>query len=87
LDTSFDFNGINDGKTLVGESGLKVENKPQSKYKKLEDEIMENMQGQLHISDPLKDKSIDEITKEDLDNIITPQHKESVRKLRELLDI
>ena len=36
--------------------------------------------------DSLKDKSIDEITTEDLDNIITPEHKESVRKLREILD-
>ena len=85
LDNPFDFNGINDGKTLVDESGLKVEKSP-NKYKNLDDEIFENMQGQLHISDSLKDKSIDEITEEDLDKIITPEHKESVRKLEELLD-
>ena len=48
---------------------------------------MEDMQGQIHISDSLKDRNIDELTPEDFDNIITPQHKESVRKLRELLDI
>ena len=86
LDNSFDFNGINDGKTLVDESGLKVDKSP-NKYKNLDDEIMEDMQGQIHISDSLKDKNIDELTPEDLDKIITPQHKESVRKLRELLDI
>ena len=53
----------------------------------MDDEIIENMQGQFHISDSLKGKSIEEITEEDLDKIITPEHKESVRKLRELLDI
>ena len=83
-DNPFDLNDINGKKTLVDESRLKVESP--NKYKNLDDEIMENMQGQFHISDSLKDKSIDEITTEDLDNIITPEHKESVRKLREILD-
>ena len=86
LDNPFDFNGINGGKTLVDESGLKVDKNP-NKYKNLDDEIIEDMQRQIHISDSLKDKSIDEITDEDLDKIITPEHKESVRKLREILDI
>jgi hypothetical protein len=45
------------------------------------------MQGQLYFSDSLKDKSIEEITDEDLNRIITLEHKESVRKLREILDI
>jgi hypothetical protein len=53
----------------------------------LDDEIFKDMQRQLHISDSLKDKDIEKLTEEDLDKIITPQHKESVRKLRELLDI
>jgi hypothetical protein len=44
------------------------------------------MQGQLHISDPLKGKSIGEITPEDLDRMITPEHKDSIRKIREILD-
>ena len=83
-DNPFDLKDINGKKTLVDESRLKVESP--NKYKNLDDEIMENMQGQFHISDSLKDKSIDEITTEDLDNIITPEHKESVRKLREILD-
>ena len=61
--------------------------KAPNKYKSLDGKVIEYMQGQLHISDSLKDKDIDEITEEDLDKIITPEHKESVRKLRELLDI
>ena len=34
---------------------------------------MEDMQGQIHISDSLKDKDIDKLTEEDLDKIITPR--------------
>jgi hypothetical protein len=45
------------------------------------------MQGQLNFSDSLKDKSIEEITDEDLNNMINPEHKESVIRLREILDI
>ncbi len=86
MDNSFDFNGFNEGKTLGYESRLKAEDKPQTKYKKLDDEIFEDMQRQLYLTDSLKDKSIEEITEEDLDRIMTPQHRESVRKLGELLD-
>jgi hypothetical protein len=86
LDNPLDFNGINSGKTLVDESGLKVENKPRSKYKKLDDEIIEDMQCQLYLTDSLKGKNIEEINNEDLDKIITPQHKESIRKIEEILD-
>ena len=85
-DNPFDSNGINVGKTLADESELMVENKPQSKYKNLDDEIFEDVQRQLHLTDSLKGNSIEEITEKDLDRIITPQHKESVRKLQELLD-
>lgn len=52
----------------------------------MDDKVFKDMQCQMHISDPLKGKSIEEITDKDLDRIITPQHKESVRKIRELLD-
>ena len=44
------------------------------------------MQRQMHISDSLKGKSIEELTDEDLDRIITPEHKESIRKIQEILD-
>ena len=38
LDNPFDFNGINGGKTLVDENGLKVDKNP-NKYKNLDDEV------------------------------------------------
>ena len=87
LDKSFDSNGIHEGKTLADESVLNVEKKPQSKYKRLDSDVIEDMQRQMHITDSLKDKDIEKLTEEDLDKIITPEHRESVRKLRELLDI
>jgi hypothetical protein len=52
----------------------------------LDDEIFKDMQGQPHISDSLKDKEIEKITDEDLDKIITPEHRESIKKIEELLD-
>ncbi len=82
----FNSNGVNDGRKLVDESGLKVGDKPQIKHKRLDSDVIEDMQRQLHITDPLKDKSIEELTDEDLDRIITPEHKESMRKIKELLD-
>ena len=45
----------------------------------------DDMQRQIHLTDSLKGKNIEELTDEDLSKIITPQHKESVRNLRELL--
>jgi hypothetical protein len=80
------FNGINRKKKLADENGLEDDKTP-NKYKRLDDKVFEDMQGQLHISDSLKDKNIDAITDEDLNKIISPEHKESVRKLREILDI
>ena len=86
LDNPLDFNGINGEKTLAEENGLEDDRTP-NKYKNLDDKVFEYMQGQLHFSDSLKDKNIDAITDEDLNKTITPEHKESVRKLRETLDI
>jgi hypothetical protein len=85
MDSSFDSDDINGGIALVGESELKAANSPK-KYRCLDDEVLEDMQRQMHITDPLKSKSIEEITDEDLDKVITPQHKESVRKKQELLN-
>jgi hypothetical protein len=52
----------------------------------LDDEIFKDMQRQLHISDSLKDKDIEKLTEEDLDKIITPEHRESIKKIREILN-
>lgn len=86
LDNSFDSNGIPEGKTLADERSLNAENKPQIKHKRLDIDVIEDMQRQMHITDPLKGKSNREITQEDLDKVITPEHKESIKRLREILD-
>jgi hypothetical protein len=84
-DNPFNSNGVIDGKALVDKSGVKVDKSPK-KYKSLDDEVIEDMQRQMHITDHLKGKSIEELTEEDLDKIITPEHKESIKKIEELLD-
>lgn len=44
------------------------------------------MQRQMLMTDPLKGKSIEDLNDEDLNKIITLEHKESIRKIEELLD-
>jgi hypothetical protein len=85
-DNLFDYNGIKDVKSITEDNGFKDDNITQRKFENLDDEVMEDMQRQVQITDSLKDKSIEEMTEEDWNKIITPQHKESVRKIRELLD-
>ena len=80
LDNPIDSSGIGGGIASVDENGLKADKSPK-KYKSLDDEVFEEMQRQMHITDPLKGKSIDELTDEDMDRIITPEHKESIRKI------
>ena len=63
------------GKTFSDYNELKAEKIPRT-YKTPDDEVMEDMQRQFHIPDSLKDKSMDEITPEEWDKVITPQHKE-----------
>jgi hypothetical protein len=86
LQTNPFFNGIKRKKTSAGENGLEGYKTP-NKYRSWDDKVFEDMQHQIHFSDSLKDKNIEEITTEDLDKTISPEHKESARKLREILDI
>jgi hypothetical protein len=48
--------------------------------------MMEELVRQSHIPDFIKGKKYEEITEEDWDKIETPEYKESVRKVKELLD-
>ena len=70
----------------IKDNNLKHNNENTRKYKHVDDEIIEDMQAQMNMSDSLKGKNIEEMTEEELDKIITPEHKESIRKIRELLD-
>jgi hypothetical protein len=79
-------NDVVSKKAIIKTSGPRVDNELPSKYKNLDDRINEDMQRQLHIKDSLKNKRMDEITDEDLNKVITPEHEESIRRLRELLD-
>jgi hypothetical protein len=44
------------------------------------------MQAQIPKSDTSNGKSQEEMTDEEVDNLITPSHWETIRKLRELRD-
>ncbi|HYO07081.1 MAG TPA: hypothetical protein VER14_08860 [Phototrophicaceae bacterium] len=48
----------------MDENGLWVDKSP-NKYKNLDDEVFEEMQRQMHITNHLKGKSIKEFTEED----------------------
>jgi hypothetical protein len=59
----------------------------QNNYNNYDDEIMKSMQAQIPKSDSLNGKSQEEeMTNEDLNNLISPAHWETIRKLRELRD-
>lgn len=64
LGNPFNSTSVIDGKALVGESGVKAD-KNIKKYKKVDDKVIEGMQRQMHITDPLKGMSMEEITDED----------------------
>jgi hypothetical protein len=48
--------------------------------------VMEEMTRQVHMMDFLKGKKYEEITQEDWDKIYSPEARESIRKVSELLD-
>jgi hypothetical protein len=50
------------------------------------DDVMKDMQAQIHGSDSLKGKNLEEMTNEEVDNLISPAHWATIRKLRELQD-
>ena len=57
-----------------------------SNIKNIDDEMMEDMVKQAHMTDCLKGKEYADMTKEDWNKIITPEYKEAIRKVKELLD-
>ncbi len=85
LDKPFDSDGIDGRIALAGESGVNAD-KNRNKYITSDNEVLEAIQRQMHITDPLEGKNIEEITDEDLDSVITPLHKESIKRIEELLD-
>ncbi len=46
----FYFNDVEDGKSISDDNGLKVDNKNPSKYKQIDDEIMEDIQAQTNFT-------------------------------------
>jgi hypothetical protein len=56
------------------------------KIKNVDDEVMEEIMRQAHITDCLKGKNYGDMTEEDLEKVITPEYKDAIRKVKELLE-
>jgi hypothetical protein len=82
----FYFNYAEDEKTLLDHSGLKDDNKDSGNYKHIDDEVMEDMQSQIPNSDTANGKNQEGMTDKNLNKLITPERRVTIRKLRELLD-
>ena len=57
-----------------------------NKNKNIDDEVMEDLVKQAQMTDCLKGKEMDELTEEDLEKVITPEYKEAIKRVKELLD-
>jgi hypothetical protein len=79
LDNQINFDAIKD-------SHLNDNINSPNNYTNYDDELMKSMQAQIPQLDTLNGKSQDEMTDKDWDNLITPDHWETIRKLRELRD-
>jgi hypothetical protein len=87
--TKVEFNDSNNGKALTTiMDGSTIDNSEENadQYKDIDEEMMEEIANQTHRMDFLKGKKYEEITQEDWDRIETPEFKESIRKVKELLD-
>ncbi len=69
-DNRFNFKDIKDENTLLDRSDLKGDNKDSDNHKQIDDKIIEDIQMQLNFNN----------------TSITPEHLESIQKLKELVD-
>jgi hypothetical protein len=87
LENMHNKNDVNyeDRKIITNNNNNLNSNKNHNKIKHVDDEVMEEIIKQDHMTDCLKGKRYDEITQEDLEKVI-PEYKEAIRKAKELLD-
>jgi hypothetical protein len=86
LDNQYIFNDMKDENALLYDRCLKIDSRDSSKYKQIDDDVMKAMQAQIPQQDTLEDKNQEEVADMDLNNLISPAHWETIRKLRELRD-
>ena len=86
MTTEKDIDCNKDKKIIANNNNNFNSNKNSNKIKNVDDKIMEDIMRQANMTDRLKGKKIDELTKEDLEKVFTPEYKEVIRKVKELLD-
>jgi hypothetical protein len=55
-------------------------------YQNLHDEMTKTILSEINGSDPLKGKNLEDLTEEEIDNLISPQQWETIRMLKDLED-
>jgi hypothetical protein len=88
IDKENDFDDCKSEKAteIMDNNILSNTNKNPDQYKDIDEEMMEEIANQTHRMDFIKGKKYEDITQKDWDRIETPEFKESVRKVKELLD-
>ena len=80
-----DIGNITHKKTIANDNNFNS-NKNSNKIKNVDDEVMEDIMKQAHMTDCIKGKKYEDTTQEDWDKVITPEYKEAIKKVKELLD-
>jgi hypothetical protein len=81
-----DIDNIKDKKIIANNDNNFNSNKNSNTNKHVDDEVMEVIMRQTHMTDCLKGKNYAELTEEDLEKVITPEYNEAVKRVKELLD-
>jgi hypothetical protein len=75
----------NKDKKIIVNNNLNSNPNP-NKIKYIDDEVNEEMMRQAHMTDCLKGKDYEHLTNEDLEKVITPEYKEAIKRVKDLLD-
>jgi hypothetical protein len=82
------YNGDRRGKTITVVNNNNTHNAKENnvKDKDIDEEMMQEIVKQIDVPDIIKGKKFEEITQEEWDQIYTPEARESIRKVKEILD-
>jgi len=81
-----DINNSKDKKIIANNNNNFNSNKNSNTIKHVDDEITDEIMRQVHMTDCLKGKNYAELTEEDLEKVITPEYKEAVKRVKEILE-
>jgi hypothetical protein len=80
-----DIDNIKDKKIITNDNNFNFNQNP-NKIRNINDEVNEDMMRQAHMTDCLKGKNYADLTNENLEKVITPEYKEAIARVKELLD-